>query len=438
MYGTPACQPVRPESEMPKPTTKITEATRQAALKQPLRPSIIKDSEIAGLALIVTTRRAFWAQNLQPRGLRPDGKRWTLTRHELGDARTMTVAKARAASQAAKLAIHEGRDPHRERLASRASSIARRSIVPTTAGDAADLYAQALEARAHLSDATKSNARRYVAKAIRLLGGGSVALAAIDTPAVRLMLDAVNSSAVERHHVFSTLNRFLTWCAKRGLIPVNPCAGIDRDDRPRPGRSRDHTPTIATIRRVWDAIEGAPAHVRDLIRFLLLVPLRREEAQGLLWSEANLDETRIDIRAERMKNRQPHSLPLSEQALAVLAGRPSCRGANDRVFAPPSGASTINWGYWVARIRVALGEGDLERSRRFNLHDVRRSFVSQLTECDHDVDLLDQLLSHTRRGVFGTYQRSSRWREKAAAMAAWAELVAPSVARDNVVAIRAR
>src|SRR4029077_655101 len=100
------------------------------------------------------------------------------------------------------------------------------------------------------------------------------------------------------------------------------------------------------------------------------------------------------------------------------------RAADDRVFAPTNDARTINWTHWVTRIRVAIGEDKLARSRRFNLHDVRRSFVSALAERGFDVDLLDQLLAHSRRGVFGTYQRSSRWREKEAAMAAWAELVA--------------
>ena len=284
----------------------------------------------------------------------------------------MTVAEARTAALAAKAAIRQGRDPHRERLASRASSVAQRSIVPTTARETAILYAQAVEARTHLSDAAKRKRIHYVGKALRLLGGDAVALAAIDTPAVRLMIDAVDSSAFERHHVFGELNRFLAWCVKRELISVNPCSGIDRDDRPRPGVSRDHTPPIATICRAWDAIEGAPDHIRALIRFLLLVPLRREEGQGLLWPEVDLDEKRITIRAERMKGRQPHSLPLSEPAFAILTERASCRGRDERVFAPPSGARTINWDYWVTRIRVALDEDHLERSRRFNLHDVRR------------------------------------------------------------------
>ena len=54
-----------------KRTVKITDTVRAAALKLPLTPSIIKDSEIRGFALIVTTQRAFWVQFLQPRGLRP-------------------------------------------------------------------------------------------------------------------------------------------------------------------------------------------------------------------------------------------------------------------------------------------------------------------------------------------------------------------------------
>ena len=427
---------------MPKPPTKITETVRQSALKLPLVPIVIKDSD--GFLLIVTTRRAFWAQRLQPRGRDPDGKRWCVVRHELGDARTMTAAQARTASMKAKAAVGEGRDPHRERLAQRANVEAARSIVVQTAGEAVDLYAQAISARTRLSDRTKRATGRYVCKAVRLLGGGGIALAAIDTPAVLLMLDAVDSSAFERHHVFSELNRFLDWCVKRKLIPANPCAGIDRDDRPRPGRAREHTPSIATIRRVWAAVEDAPDDVRALIRFLLLVPLRRSEARGLLWSEVELDEKRIIIRAERMKNRRPHSLPLSAPAIDILVERSSCR-ANERVFAPPSDARGANWSWWAARIRVAIGEDNLERAHRFNLHDVRRSFVSALAERDSeqgergfDVDLLDQLLSHSRKGVFGVYQRSSRWREKESAMSAWGELVVPTVARDNVVSIRAR
>ena len=336
---------------MPNPTTKITESTRSTALKQPFSPSVAKDSEIAGFELIVTTRRAFWCQRLQPHGRDPNGKRWRVVRHELGDARTMTVSWRPVKPRwRPNLAIKEGKDPHKERLASRASAVAQRSTIPTTAGEAAALYAQAIVARGRLSDRTKRATVHYLRKATGLLGGDAVALAAIDTGAILLMVDKVDSSAFERRHVYSALDRFLTWCAKRGLIPAQSLlsASILTTGR-RPGRSRDHTPPVATIGQAWGAVENAPAHVRALYSLLLAIPLRREEAQGLLWSEVDLDEKRVTIRAERMKNRQPHTLPLSEPALAILAERMACRTGDDRVFAPPSGALTINWSFWMRR-----------------------------------------------------------------------------------------
>jgi hypothetical protein len=82
-------------------------------------------------------------------------------------------------------------------------------------GEAADRYTEAFHARAHLAATTKRNAKHYVGKAIRLMGGGAVAVAAIDARSVRLMLDAIDGSAFERHHVFGAFNRFMTWCVKR-------------------------------------------------------------------------------------------------------------------------------------------------------------------------------------------------------------------------------
>jgi hypothetical protein len=189
-----------------KRTIKITDTVRVAALKLPLTPSITKDSEIRGFALIVTTRDVFWVQFLQPRGRDPDGKRWCVVRHKLGDAQVMVADEARTAALAAKVASRSGRDPHKERLASTASSVAQRSIVPQTSGDAVALYVQAIDARARLSDRTRRKSIHYVGKAVRLAGGDGIALAAIDTPAVRLMLDASTApiSSASRCSVPST------------------------------------------------------------------------------------------------------------------------------------------------------------------------------------------------------------------------------------------
>jgi integrase len=416
-------------------TIKITEAVRTDRVRRPLVPSVTKDAEIKGLALHVTRTRSFWAQVYQPHGVNPrTGRRYGGgTRFELGDAQLIGVAEARGLALAAKARVRMGEDPHRERMAARATTVARRAILPTTAGSALDLYAQAVSSRAHLSESTKRAINHYTRKAVRILGGENIALSSIDTRSVLLLIGAVDSSAFERRQVFSALNRFLTWCKTRGFVDANSCDAIDADDRPKPGLSRDHTPSLETLRLVWAAAEHEPEHVRSLIRFLLLVPLRREEAQGLRWTE--VDGKRIRIAAERTKTRAAHELPLSKPVLVLLAERETCR-AGDRVFASRSGAETINWNQCVTRIRAAIGESGRERRQRFNLHDIRRAFVSHLAEHGFDVDLLDQCLGHGRKGVLGIYQRSARMHDRAVALNAWADLITDD-AHDNVVRLRA-
>jgi integrase len=91
----------------------------------------------------------------------------------------------------------------------------------------------------------------------------------------------------------------------------------------------------------------------------------------------------------------------------------------------------------ITRIRKQIGEDKSNRSARVTIHDTRRAFVSHLAGL-FDLDLLDQCLGHTRRGVFGVYQRSARWPERVRALNAWADLILGVVEDRNVVPFRAR
>ena len=142
---------------------KITEPVRTARLRRPLVPSVTKDSDIPGLALHVTRKRSFWALSYQPKGVNPaTGKRWGGgVRYELGDAMLMTVAEARTAALAAKTLIRAGRSPHHERLASTASAVAQRAILPSTVDEALDAYAAALMTRRQPSETMRRKSVHY-------------------------------------------------------------------------------------------------------------------------------------------------------------------------------------------------------------------------------------------------------------------------------------
>jgi integrase len=403
--------------------TKITETVRSARLRRPFTPGITKDSDIPGFALIVTRTRGFWSQFYQPKGINPStGKRWGGgVRYELGDAMMITVAEARTAALAAKALIRQGRSPHHERLASTAFAVAQRAILPATVAESLDAYAAALMTRRQPSEYTRRKSIGYARKAIRLMKVEPLAVTAIDARMVRLMVETMAGSDAERHLVFRGLNRFLAWTRKQGLVERNVCDELDRDEKPRDGQSRDHVPSLEELRAVWAAVEDEPQ--RDLVRFLLLVPLRRDEAAGLAWSEVDLQLRRIRIAATRAKTREVHELPLATPALALLEARkPKAQG--NLVFPARGDKQFAGFDALLKRIRKRIGISEAAKAKRFVLHDIRRGFVSHLAERGYDVDLLDQCLGHSRRGSFGVYQRASRMAERGRALEAWAGLIA--------------
>jgi integrase len=403
------------------PTAKITESVRSTALRRPFKPVVIRDSEIPGLCLIVTTRRAFWALVYQPRGINPaTGKRWGGgTRHEICDAVLMPVSEARGAALAVKAIVRQGRSPHHEHMASRASVEASRAIAPTTVVQALDLYERALTIRRQPSEETRKDSIRYARLACALMNADALPLAAVNVRLVRLMLETAPGSGSQRTHIYGGLNGFLGWCRKQDLLEANPCDALDRHDRPRPGKARDHVPSLATLRAVWAAAENEPAC--DLLRLLLLLPLRRNEASGLRWSEVDFNQSRICIAADRMKAGELHELPLSPPARAILEARKAASGSV-LVFPSGVGAPFANWAALLTRIRQKIGEGQRSRADRFSLHDIRRGFVSHLAGM-FDVDALDQILAHKRTGVAAIYQRSNRWPARVKALELWASYI---------------
>lgn len=145
------------------------------------------------------------------------------------------------------------------------------------------------------------------------------------------------------------------------------------------------------------------------IRFMLLTLARREEAAGACWGEIDLLAGTWTIPGERTKNAEPHTVPLSRQAIALLRNL-GPDAANAPVFRNASGSLIGNWDRETKALQEASGTGGWTR------HDLRRTGATLLGEMGELPDIIEAALNHVaiRSPLAAIYNRS-RYRPQVAA-----------------------
>jgi integrase len=206
------------------------------------------------------------------------------------------------------------------------------------------------------------------------------------------------------------IHRFFRWCVGRGIIETNPAT-----DLPKPGmaRQRDRVLCDKELAAVWHGAETMGWPHGAAVLLLILTGARLQEIGQLRWSEITHDA--ITLEGDRTKNAQPHAIPLSAAAQAVLAKAP--RIDNSEFVFTMSGKRAIS-GWSVAKIRL----DGLASIAPWVIHDLRRTVATGLQKLGVGLQVVESILGHvggSRAGVVGIYQRHTYDAEKRAALEAW-------------------
>src|SRR5262249_56811672 len=171
-------------------------------------------------------------------------------------------------------------------------------------------------------------------------------------------------------------------------------------------------------------------------QLLALRGQRRDEVGQMRWSEVDLEKRLWTLPPERVKNRKPHEVPLSEAALATLKGLPRIDGSSF-VFTF-SGASPAT-GFSKAKLKFdALLPADMPAWR---LHDLRRTCASGLARLGIKLPVIEKVLNHSSgsfAGIVGVYQKHSFASEKAAALQTWGDFLTALIAGKSGKVMRLR
>lgn len=176
--------------------------------------------------------------------------------------------------------------------------------------------------------------------------------------------------------------------------------------------------SIAPLLRAIDGYEGSFV-VKCALQLLPMFFCRPGELRAAEWSEIDFDNAIWEIPAERMKMKQPHIVPLSNQAMDILKSLHSLTGAGKYLF--PCHRSPLRCMSDNA-LNAALRRMGFTKNEA-TAHGFRASARTILDEVLHvPVVLIEHQLSHTVRDALGTaYNRTSHLPERKEMMWRWAD-----------------
>ena len=342
-----------------------------------------------------------WSQRL-----RIDGKP---TNIGLGPYPLVTLAEAREMALENAKALRQGRDP---RSASKG---------------AAPTFAQALDAVIKLHSATWRDRGRSEKQwrasmetyALPRLGQRPVdAISTADVLAV--LLPIWNDKRETARRVRQRISATMKWAITQGHRLDNPAGVAIAEALPKDsiGKVRHRALPHEEVSAAVATIRATSAHptTRLALEFLVLTAARSGEVRGARWDEIDLDSATWTVPAERMRAGREHRVPLTAQAITVLAEARQYPGDSDFVFPGPLGRAVDSTTY--SRLLSENGVGCVP-------HGFRSSFRDWCSETGRPRELAEHALAHVVRGVDGAYQSSDLLNRRRILMADWADHVTP-------------
>jgi integrase len=333
-------------------------------------------------------------------------------KHTLGAFPAIDLRTARELAAKALRAVAEGRDPGREKQEARSARV-----------DSFDsVLAEFLERhvrRANRPRTAHENERMLRQHVLPYWRGRLIR--DITRRDILDILDRIIDSGapIAANRVLAIVRKMFAWCVSRDILTISPCAGVKP---PAIEKARDRVLSDDELRLIWQAAERVGHPYGPLVKMLTLTGQRRDEVARMTWDEVDIENRLWRLPPERMKTGQPHDVPLSNAAIAVLK---DMRHIDDSRFVFTLNGTSPSAGFSTKKYQLdALLPADMSPWR---LHDLRRTAASSMARIGINLPVIEKVLGHrsgTFKGVLAVYQRHDFADEKRAALEAWGNFVA--------------
>jgi integrase len=242
-----------------------------------------------------------------------------------------------------------------------------------------------------------------------------------------LLLEMEKTIPASAHRAKGIAGQVFQFAVTRGEADFNIALNLRRTLKPRRER---HRAALTAPKDVADLMTRIEAYhgsviVRTALWFSLYTFQRPGEVGGATWKEIDFDAKLWRIPESRMKNKRPHVVPLSRQALELLEflKRIAARMEYSPFIFPAVTPKTvlkpapINETTLCKAIRT-MGY----TSEQMTAHGFRTLASTNLNEQGWNSDVIELSLSHTEKNaVRAAYNHAERLDERREMMQAWAD-----------------
>jgi integrase len=335
----------------------------------------------------------------------------------LGTYPVVTLAKARQRRDDARRALAEGSDPAQARI--EAKELQRTRMATNFEAVARAWFEHWREPRSpRHADYVRRRLEADVFPAI-----GRTPIGEVTAPQLLAMAKRIESrGAVDiAKRALQTCGQVLRYAVAHGLLERNPAADVKPSDALKPRKkahyARLDAKEVPTLLRRIDAYAGTPT-TRLAMMLMALTFVRTGELIGARWGEFDFEAAEWRIPAERMKMRTPHIVPLSVQALAVLASLHEQRHAvSDLLFPGERDHEKTMSNNTILKALERMGF-----KHRMTGHGFRGIASTMLHELGYRHDVIELQLAHQERdAVSAAYNHATYLKERRELMQAWAD-----------------
>jgi integrase len=220
--------------------------------------------------------------------------------------------------------------------------------------------------------------------------------------------------------VIGCVFRYAMSTARAEIDPTVALRGALAEYKPKPRAAITTPKEFGALLRAIDGFEGQPTTAAALKLMARLFP-RPGEMRQAEWPEFDLEAAVWTIPAPhlKVKDRGPHRVPLSRQALTIIRKLQPITGRGRLVFpsvrttAKPLSETTLN----AALRRMGYGPDEA------TAHGFRASASTLLNECGlWGADAIERQLAHIEaNNVRRAYARGEHWDERIRMMQWWAD-----------------